>query len=789
MEVTKIGRTLKELLDEFIEGHEETKKYAIMAIMGHAHLLILGKTGTAKTRLGEVIAMGSGLRFFSKQLHKEIQFHELFGDTVVEKESVEADNKKIEKVRISLEKNHILKAEIALLDEIARGPYETLNILLRVLNERKWEDEVVPLRTLFGTMNESEYFSEVMSLNPQFIDRFHYAIRTRSLVDKGRYGDLIRGIQKTRRGMYRNIEDIRPVVSHKDLDEAYHRIKGIESPVVVPPAMDEIFVLLTEIMRKNLQLDDSNLITDRDVISKWVEMIRAHALYDGRLVATLDDLNFLYGFNTKRIGHRMPQTDKDCLNQANKLLQSFIEEARKEKELLTIYDQIEELELGTEKTLTRRERSNAINQRRKKGKEILMRLKRKFIAEENPPEVKNIENPKGNTRGDANQFDQPPPEESHENEDRNNDTQKEKDPFLSAEGEKQKRDIAKDFLQSGDKQRDQENSSEPSEFKIDPNAAGNEFSIGKENQAGPDSDYSMRGDNNFQLAKGVSLLFNWIEFLRQFYIHLATEEHKQGYPKYYTTLDLKKLHQVMNTEKASLLEWLANSFPVPQIRPKVNARINLIPIRDISLSMADSATWASQFLQAMLVETQLKKYSMNCEIEFHQKVRVLLSGSHELARFLFAQTEVRGATDFGLALRVLNGYVKSEKLYEHLNVAPFITDGIPSTGVINPIELDPLFDECRKNNIVLVPIFIINPIATYIGAYYENGTITYPAVLSRMANMTGGAVFWGIFDPRKQFVMVTSEMGSPQVINQIIRETGSTYQPLPIQPWSGVKHR
>lgn len=49
----------------------------------------------------------------------------------------------------------ILTAEISVLDDISRAPGEALNVLLRILNERKFGNDEIPLVTAIATANPS----------------------------------------------------------------------------------------------------------------------------------------------------------------------------------------------------------------------------------------------------------------------------------------------------------------------------------------------------------------------------------------------------------------------------------------------------------------------------------------------------------------------------------------------------------------------------------------------------------------------------------------------------------
>ena len=64
-----------------------------------------------------------------------------------------------------------------MLDDISRAPGEALNVLLRILNERKFGETPIPLLTAIATSNplRDEYYNE--PLDPANLDRFAIQLR------------------------------------------------------------------------------------------------------------------------------------------------------------------------------------------------------------------------------------------------------------------------------------------------------------------------------------------------------------------------------------------------------------------------------------------------------------------------------------------------------------------------------------------------------------------------------------------------------------------------------------
>ena len=97
----------------------------------------------AKTMLAEITSEAADLKFFFYQLHRDTRLAELVGDTVIFRER---DTSGGELIRQMNRKGGILTAEICVLDDISRAPGEALNILLRILNERKFGPGKIVIR-------------------------------------------------------------------------------------------------------------------------------------------------------------------------------------------------------------------------------------------------------------------------------------------------------------------------------------------------------------------------------------------------------------------------------------------------------------------------------------------------------------------------------------------------------------------------------------------------------------------------------------------------------------------
>ena len=176
--------SLREEMDRHVIGHDEVKTALLLGIISREHIYIEGPPGTAKTMLSEIVSKAAQLNFFFYQLHRDTRLSELVGDLTIIKEETQLG----ERIKQDIIKGGILTSEICLLDDISRAPGESLNILLRILNERKFFNEPIPLLTAIATSNPTadEYYNE--PLDPANLDRFVLQVKALGLSYGGKMG-------------------------------------------------------------------------------------------------------------------------------------------------------------------------------------------------------------------------------------------------------------------------------------------------------------------------------------------------------------------------------------------------------------------------------------------------------------------------------------------------------------------------------------------------------------------------------------------------------------------------
>jgi MoxR-like ATPase len=289
-------KALRELLDRHVVAHGDAKHALLLGLVAREHVYLEGPPGTAKTRLAELVARASGLRFFFHQLHRDTRLADLAGDVVLERRPL--DGGAGERIAQRIEPGGILTAEICVLDDLSRAPGEALNVLLRVLNERRFGDQPLPLLCAIATGNPQgdEYYNE--PLDPANLDRFALQLRVGSLLQSGQLEAARALLEGSVSGAVEERPEFEPVLGRAELDAVHAALARVAVPGSVKDALLE---LLRRLVVEH-GCDESNaLLTDRSFLVKAVKLIRAQALLAGRERALPEDLHVLAWMTTFRI--------------------------------------------------------------------------------------------------------------------------------------------------------------------------------------------------------------------------------------------------------------------------------------------------------------------------------------------------------------------------------------------------------------------------------------------------------------------------------------------------------
>src|SRR6476661_2387893 len=187
----------RESLGRFLVNKQELIDLMVVAAVAQEPLLLVGPPGTAKSDLvlkfKDALGLGEG-DYFEYMLTRFTEPSEIVGPI---------DISKLREGRyIRREQGKLPTARLAFLDEIFKSNSAILNILLTIINERKFYQDGVPmpvrLRVLFAATNEVPEQAELAALK----DRFCLKAESRSvqenyftqLVDAGLQGEVYKGL-------------------------------------------------------------------------------------------------------------------------------------------------------------------------------------------------------------------------------------------------------------------------------------------------------------------------------------------------------------------------------------------------------------------------------------------------------------------------------------------------------------------------------------------------------------------------------------------------------------------
>src|SRR5262249_447645 len=257
----------------FIE-REEVVRAMLLALLSREHLALIGPPGTAKSMLITELARrvgdsaGNGLRCFVYLLTKFTTPEELFGPVSIS--GLKADDYR----RVTTGK--LADVELAFLDETFKASSAILNYLLRLMNEREFENgrhtAQVPLISLFGASNELPLEAELEALFDRFLLRM-----TVGYVSERGSTRLQQSLAK------RGARQASETITQTELDALQQATEQIPIPGAI---IDTIAQLRRELGAKGIRVSDRRW-------GKTLGVLRAHALLEGRSAIEEDDLAVL----------------------------------------------------------------------------------------------------------------------------------------------------------------------------------------------------------------------------------------------------------------------------------------------------------------------------------------------------------------------------------------------------------------------------------------------------------------------------------------------------------------
>ncbi len=298
---------IKESMDRFVIGHDDIKEAILLGLIAREHVYLEGPPGTAKTMLAEIAAKAANLNFFFYQLNRDTRLSELVGDYIIHRERED----KSELIRQEIVRGRILTADICVLDDISRAPGEALNVLLRVLNERKFGKERIPLLTTIATGNPArdDYYNEPLDLAN--LDRFTLQLRIVGLIQKNQW-DMAKQVIDFYATHDFDDAEIEPASS-----DSLRADRDILLRVTLPESVKEMLIDFVSGLMTKFDLNDNNsLITDRTFLVKAVKMLKAKAVLEHRWVVEPQDLIVLKYMTTFRVPPEVHEKVEELIQEA-----------------------------------------------------------------------------------------------------------------------------------------------------------------------------------------------------------------------------------------------------------------------------------------------------------------------------------------------------------------------------------------------------------------------------------------------------------------------------------------
>lgn len=272
-------------ISENVIGRGEIVKQAFFAILTGEHMLLLSRTGMAKSYLANYIFNTfDGARVFASQASKDQTPDNYFGPYNIEEF-------KKGKIKHNI-KGSIIESNFVFLDEFFDASDVVLRSLLTVLNERKFINGQEQIDASVHTAIATANYMRLNEVTEAVLDRFTY----KSIIpeDNNLYSQLLIDHTYTMSGGI-------PVEPEKKIyfDQVQYmngiiRNRNRDALVVIP---DYIYFLKNAVVNRyvsEMRRYDSGFFVSPRKIAKLSDFLRASALTQNRFRATIDDLKEMY---------------------------------------------------------------------------------------------------------------------------------------------------------------------------------------------------------------------------------------------------------------------------------------------------------------------------------------------------------------------------------------------------------------------------------------------------------------------------------------------------------------
>ena len=253
-------------LNEVVVGRPEGVRGLLTGLLSNNHVFLLGPPGTAKSLLLDSLCHRiGGARIYKRLFTAYTQPEEVFGPVRISGLKQDRFERRIE--------DYLPDVHLAFIDEVWKAGSPILNTLLKVLNERKFENDTqtleCPLRLALFASNETPASSELEALYDRIALRF--------LIEESM---LTKDWEAMYLGQTRGVDECEVEVSLEELDAARKQVREVRFPVMV--------AWLARKLGRKLRQEGMALSPRRECQLRLA--VQAQAWLDGRDAVNREDL-------------------------------------------------------------------------------------------------------------------------------------------------------------------------------------------------------------------------------------------------------------------------------------------------------------------------------------------------------------------------------------------------------------------------------------------------------------------------------------------------------------------
>ncbi|TFH42816.1 MAG: hypothetical protein E4G96_02630 [Chrysiogenales bacterium] len=272
-------------IGENVIGRDEIIRQSIFAILTGEHMLLLSRTGMAKSYLAQYIFNTfEGARVFSSQASKDQTPDNYFGPYNIEEF-------KKGRIRHNI-KGSIIEANLVFLDEFFDASDVVLRSLLTVLNERKFINGSEQIDTALHTAIATANYMRMNEVTEAVLDRFTYKsiipestnVYNQLLIDHTYAMSGGKPVEPDQKIYFNQILYLYEIIKNKN------KSIRIETPDFIYFMKNVLIDKFMSEMRKS----DYNFFLSPRKIAKVGDFLRASALINNRFQVTMDDLRDMY---------------------------------------------------------------------------------------------------------------------------------------------------------------------------------------------------------------------------------------------------------------------------------------------------------------------------------------------------------------------------------------------------------------------------------------------------------------------------------------------------------------